>query len=166
MIEIKRAAALAAALLTPALAAAAGGTAKGTFTVQGKASKLAYAYASAKPDSQDKTREQIQVILSDVPLEAAVLDDPTPFGLQDLTRAGKLHGIRFLISPDKAVSSTSMYDAAFKMGSVSVVGSDIKLDVQTLDKTKVAGKLYTAKPGDFNGVPYEYNVTFEAPIKR
>ena len=59
-----------------------------------------------------------------------------------------------------------MYDSAFKMGSVSVAGSDIKLDVKTLDKTTVAGKLYTAKPGDFNDVPYEYSVTFSAPIAR
>jgi hypothetical protein len=153
-------------LVLPSTASAAGGTAKGTFTVQGKASKLAYAYATAKPDRTDPSKEEIQVILSDVPLEAAVLEDPTPFGLQDLTKANKLHGIRFLIGPSKAVVSTSLYDSAFKMGSVSAVGTDIKLDVQTLDKTKVAGKLYTAKPQDFNGVSYEYSVTFDAPIGR
>jgi len=166
MTEIKRATAIATAFLAPALAAAAAGTAKGTFTVQGKPSKLAYAYASARADSMDKTKEEIRVILSDVPLDATVLDDPSPFGLQDLTKANKLRGIRFLIGPSKNVISTSLYDSAFKMDSVSAAGTDIKLDVQTLDKMKVAGRLYTAKPLEFNGVPYEYNVTFDAPIKR
>jgi len=153
-------------ILAPAMAVAAAGTASGTFTVKGKATKLAHAYAAAKADPSDKTKEEVVVTLTDVPLDAKVLEDPTPLGLQDLTRANKLHGIRFTISPSKAVTSTSMYDSAFKMGSVSAVGSDIKLDVKTLDKTTVAGKLYMAKPGDFNGVPYEYSVTFSAPIAR
>ena len=166
MTKIKRATAIGTAFLAPALAGAAAGTAKGAFTVQGKASKLAYAYASARADSVDKTKEEIRVILSDVPLDAKVLEDPSPFGLQDMTKANKLHGIRFLIGPSKNVISTSLYDPAFKMDSVSAAGTDIKLDVQALDKTRVAGRLYTAKPLDFNGVAYEYNVTFDAPIKR
>ena len=155
-----------AAILAPLMAVAAAGTASGTFTVQGKAWKQAHAYAVAKPDPSDNTKEEVQVTLSDVALDAKVLEDPTPFGLQDLTKANKLHGIRITISPDKAVTSTSMYDSAFKMGSVSVAGSDIKLTLKTLDKTTVAGKLYTAKALDFNGVPFEYSVTFSAPIAR
>jgi hypothetical protein len=154
------------AILAPAMAVAAVGTASGTFTVQGKAWKLAHAYAVAKADPSDKTREDVVVTLTDVPLDAKVLEDPTPFGLQDLTKENKLHGIRFTISPEEAVTSTSMYDAAFKMGSVSVAGSDIKLDVKTLDKTTVSGKLYTARALDFNGVPFEYSVTFSAPVGR
>lgn len=163
---MRLAAALVAAVIGSAIVAAAGGTATGTFTVQGKATPMAYAYASAKADASDKSKEEIHVIVSDVALDDKVLTDPTPFGLQDLTKANKLHGIKFIINPEKQVISTSMYDAAFKMGSVSVAGSDIKLEVQTLTKTNIAGKLYTAKAGDFNGVPYQYNFTFSAPITR
>jgi hypothetical protein len=146
--------------------AAADGTANGTFTVKGKATKLVYAYATAKPDPSDKTKEEIVLILSDVPLTPAVRRDPTPFGLQDLTRANKLHAISIRIDSSKAITSTSMYDYAFKMGSVSVAGSNIKLDVKTLDKATIAGKVYTAKPDDFNDIPFEYAVTFSAPITR
>jgi hypothetical protein len=155
-----------AVISVPAMAFAAAGTASGTFTVKGKATKLVHAYAVAKPDSSDKTKESVVVTLTDVPLDAKVLGDPTPFGLQDLTKENKLHGIRFTISPEKTVSSTSLFDSGFNMGSVSAVGSDIKLDLKTLDKTTVAGKLYMAKPDDFNGVPYVYSVTFSAPIAR
>jgi hypothetical protein len=155
------------AMLAPAMALAAAGTASGTFTVKGKAWKLTHAYAKAKPHGTDKTKEEIEVILSDVPLDAKVLDDPTPFGLIDLSRADKLHAIRFFISPPTMVTGTMLFDyPAFKMGSVSAAGTDIKLDVKTLDKATVAGKLYTAKPLDFNDVPYEYSVTFSAPISR
>jgi|SRR6266545_1953286 len=154
-------------MLAPAMAVAAEGTATGTFTVKGKAWKLTHAYAKAKPDASNKSKEEIEVTLSDVPLDAKVLDDPTPFGLIDLSRADKLHAIRFFISPPTMVTGTMLFDyPAFKMGSVSAAGTDIKLDVKTLDKATVAGKLYTAKPLDFNDVPYEYSVTFSAPLGR
>jgi hypothetical protein len=158
-------AAVAAAIgMAAMVVTAADGTANGTFTVKGKATKLAYAYATAKPDSSDKTKEEIVLILSDVPLTPKVVQDPMPFGLQDMTKANQLHAIKATISALKAVTSTSLYDSAFKFSSVSVAGSNIKLDVQTLDKTTIAGKLYTAKPDDFNDVPFEYSVTFSAPI--
>jgi hypothetical protein len=154
---------IALALITPAVSFAAAGTASGTFTVNGKAAKLTHAYAKATTDSSNK--EEIEVILSDIPLDAKVLDDPTPFGLIDLSQAGKLHGIKFFIKPPDMVTGTMLFDyPAFKMGSVSAAGSYIKVDVKTLDKTTVAGKLYTTQPLDFNDVPYEYSVTFSAPL--
>jgi hypothetical protein len=154
------------AVVIGAAVAAAGGTATGTFTVKGKATKLAYAYAVAKPDLSDKTKEEIQVTLTDVPVDAAALNDPTPFGLGDLAKANKLHGIRFFIGPSKTVTGTLMFDAGFGMRNVSVAGTDIKLDLQTFTKTAVAGKLHTAKPLDFNDVPFEYSVSFNAPVTR
>jgi hypothetical protein len=156
---------IALGLIAPVVAQGAEGTANGAFSVNGKATKLVHAYAKAKPDASNKANEEIEVILSDIPLEAKVLDDPTPFGLIDLSRAGKLHGIKFFIKPPSMVTGTMLFDyPAFKMGSVSAAGSYIKVDVKTLDKTTVAGKLYTTKPLDFNDVPYEYSVTFSAPL--
>lgn len=158
-----------AAIIASAIAVTtAAGTADGTFTVKGKAAKLVYAYATARPDSSDKTKEEITVMLSDVPLTDAVLKDPTPFGLQDLTRADKLHGLSIRVNSSKAVVSTSLYHSAFKFSSVSAAGSNIKLDLKTFDKTTIAGKVYTLKPETFgpDDIPYEYAVTFSAPIAR
>jgi hypothetical protein len=155
------------ALAAPAMTWGAEGTANGTFIVKGKAAKLTHAYAKVNQDASNKANEEVEVILSDVPLDAKVLDDPTPFGLIDLSRAGKLHGIKFFIKPPDMVTGTMLFDyPAFKMGSVSAAGSYIKVDVKTLDKTTVAGKLYTTQPLDFNDVPYEYSVTFSAPLRR
>ena len=157
--------ALTIALVLTAITAAADGTATGTFTVKGKATNITHAYAMSMPNPMDKTKAAIRLILSDVALTPQVLDDKTPTALEEMTRAGKLHAIEALITvDDKAVIATMLHDAGFKMNSVSVAGTNIKLDVKTLDKTTFAGKLYTAKPDDFNDVPFEYAVTFSAPL--
>jgi len=143
---------------------AADGTASGTLTVKGVAAKMTHSYAMYVPNPMDKAKQAIRLVLTDGPVPANVLADPSPFGFRDLARANKLHAMEALISvPDKACLATQMYDQAFKM-TASVAGTDIKLEIKTLDKTTIAGKLYTAKPLDFNDVPFEYSITFSAPI--
>ena len=145
---------------------AADGTATGTFTVKGKASKMAHAYAMNAPNPMDKAKKAIRLVVSDVPIDAKALADPTPFGIGDLSKAGKLHAIDALISlPDKAVLGTMLFDAAFKMSSVSVAGTNLKLTVKTLTATSISGRLYTEKPDDFNDVPFSFDVAFTAPIR-
>jgi hypothetical protein len=160
--------AAATVLIAALVAMPADGKADGTFTVKGKATKLAYAYAKAQSDPSDKTKtkEEIVVILSDTPLTPALVNESMPFGMQDLTRANKLHALRATIDSSKALTGVSMFDGSFKMSSVSTGGTYMKLDLQTFNKTTIAGKLYTTKPLDFNDVPYEYSVTFSAPITR
>jgi hypothetical protein len=141
------------------------GTATGTFTVKGKATKIAYAYAMSRPSPFDKSKPAIRLVLADVALTPKVLMADSPFEMQDLTRAGTLHAIEALIDvTDKAVLGTALYDAQFKMSSVSVAGTNITLELKTLDKTTIAGRLYTAKPDDFNDVPFQYDITFSAAI--
>src|ERR1035438_5278473 len=56
-------------------AAAAEGKAEGKLTVNGKSTDVKYAYASAGPGFFDKTKEDVTVIVSDVPLEGMALED-------------------------------------------------------------------------------------------
>ena len=150
-----------------AMPAAADGTATGTFTVKGKATTMTHAYAMSRPNPMDKTKKAIRLVLSDVAIDAKTLADPTPFGIGDLSKAGKLHAIDTEISlPDKAVLGNMLYDAAFKMSSVSVSGTNYKLTVKTLTATSISGRLYTEKPDDFNDVPFAFDVTFTAPITK
>src|SRR3954469_1307424 len=91
----------ASSLLTAALAATDGnaapadGTAEGTLTVNGKVTQVAYAYARAVPGFFDKSTMDTEVIVSDVPLDAAALSDPFVRG--DLAEAGKLHAFEIII---------------------------------------------------------------------
>ena len=150
-----------------ALMAAEDGTATGTFTVKGKVTKMAFAYATSMSNPMDSKKQAIRLILTDVALTPKTLADPSPFSLMDLTAAGKLHGVSAGISlADKSVFTTSLYDAGFKMSSVSVAGSNIKLEVNTLTATSISGRLYTEKADDFNDVPFEFNITFTAPISK
>jgi hypothetical protein len=139
------------------------GTATGTFTVNGKPAKLAYAYVTAEPDSSDKSREIVRVTLSDVKLTPAQLE--FPFGLQGATKAGQVHAVVAEINATKKVINTMLYDKAFAMDLVSIAGASNKFE-GTIDKKTVTGKLYRSEPGDSNQVKYDFSVTFSAPIQR
>ena len=149
--------------LTTGVAHAQEGTATGTFTVNGKAAKLAYAYATAEPDSTDKTKELVRVTLSDIKLTPKQL--AFPFGLQADMRAGKVHAVVAEIKASLQVLNTMLYDQAFKMDLVSMAGESNKFE-GTIDKKTVTGKLYRTGPGDSSGVKYDFSATFTAPIQR
>ena len=138
-----------------------GGTASGTFTVAGKAAKIAHAYASSGPGFFDKSKTDTTVVLSDVELTPANLAD-----LQSLAAGGKVHAIVLVIDADKQITSVQMHDPAFRM-SASTAGTNNKFDATTFTKTQIAGKAYTVKPDTFGprDVPYEFSVTFDAPVK-
>ena len=139
------------------------GTATGTFTVNGKATKLAYAYVTAEPDSSNKGREIVRVTVSDVKLTPAQLE--FPFGLQGAAKAGQVHAVVAEIDATKKVTNTMLYDKAFGMDLVSAAGVTNKFD-GTIDKKTVSGKLYRSAPGDMNKVKYDFSVTFSAPVHR
>src|ERR1700687_5281783 len=79
-------------------AAAAEGKAEGKLTVAGKSTDVKYAYASAGPGFFDKTKEDVTVILSDVPLDAKALEDQ--FERMTMADAGKLHAFEITIGAD------------------------------------------------------------------
>jgi hypothetical protein len=80
---------LASFALLAAPARAADGKAEGTITVNGKTTKLTHAYARAVPGFFDKTKEDVEVILSDAALDGKALTDQ--FERIHMADAGKLH---------------------------------------------------------------------------
>jgi hypothetical protein len=146
-----------------AIVSAADGTAKGTMTVNGKTSTLAYAYARAIPDPFDKAKTATEVILSDVPLDkAAVADDP--FALIHLADAGKAHAILFEINASNKIVSVALRDAAFTKASPSGNSSSYTFDPGTVTASTIAGKLYCTEPRTAFGETWTFSATFSAPI--
>ena len=147
------------------LAAQEAGKAEGTFTVNGKTSKIAYAYAMAQKGFFDDKKEDVLVVLSDVPLTPAALDDQ--FERMKMAREGKLHSVEIRINSDKQPISGMMCHEAFTefQGSVSASGMH-QFDAKTFDGKTVAGKLATSRPSDFQKIPFAYAVTFEAALWR
>jgi len=136
--------------------------ADGKLIVNDKTVQLIHAYAVAQKGFFDPKKEDIKVILTDVPvLEDVLWDD---MALNDLALQGKLHGVRVVLDSEKNPVSGSIYHSAFK-GSASMTGMH-KFTPKIFDGQTVAGTLAMAAPDDFMGVNFQYNATFEALIRR
>ena len=141
----------------------ADGKAEGTLTVNGKTAKLAHAYAWAEPGFFDKKKEDVHLVLSDVPLPPKALADT--FEMIHMADAGTLHAMEVVFDADAKVISTSFRDKGFK-ASPSGVSSDDAFEKKTFDATTVAGRFRSAKPHEFFGDVYAFDVTFDAPVAR
>jgi hypothetical protein len=156
--------ALASSLETP-LAAQQAGTANGTYTVAGKTTKLNVSYAIARKGFFDEKKEDVLIILSDVALPQAALNDQ--FERMHMARDGKLHAVELTVNSEKQVTSGTLLHEAFVkyQGSVSATGMH-QFDAKTFDGKTAAGKLSTSRPSDFQDIAFAYSATFEAPIYR
>lgn len=151
-------------LLAIPAALAAEGKAQGTLTVNGKATKLSYAYARAVPGFFDKSKEDVEVILSDVPLEPKALDDE--FERIHMADAGKLHAFEITIDADAKPISTSFRHNGFKGPSPSGLSSEDVFTKKTFDGKTVDASYKSAKPHEFFGNTYAFDVAFRTDITR
>jgi len=151
-------------LLVPPAALAADGKAEGTITVNGKTTKISYAYARAVKAAFDKTKEDVEVILTDVPLESKALEDQ--FERMHMADAGKLHAFEITIDPEGNPISTSFRDNGFKKASPSGLSSEDVFTKKVFDGKTVEGRYKSAKLHEFFGDTYAFDVTFSAAITR
>jgi hypothetical protein len=142
---------------------AADGKAEGTLTVNGKTAKLSYAYARAVKGFFDKTKEDVEVVLADVPLEPKALEEV--FERIHMADAGQLHALEIILDADAKVISTSFRDKSFKASPSGVSSSDV-FEKKAFDGTTVAGRFRSTTPHEFFGDTYSFDVTFDAPIAR
>ena len=152
----------AAAVAPPA--DAADGKAEGTLTVNGKVTKLSYAYARAVKGFFDKTKEDVEVILTDVPLEAKALEDQ--FERMHMADAGKLHAFEITIDAEGKPISTAFRDSGFKKASPSGLSSEDVFTKKVFDGKTVEGRYKSAKQAEFFGETYSFDVAFRADITR
>ena len=135
-----------------------------TITVNGKTTKLAHAYARAVKGFFDKTKEDFEVILSDVPLEAKALEDQ--FERIKLADAGKLHAFEITLNAEGKPISTAFRDNGFKKASPSGLSSADVFTKKVFDGKTVEGTYKSAKESEFFGETYSFDVAFKAPITR
>lgn len=141
----------------------AANTAKGTFTVAGKAIQITQAYAYAEKGFFDPAKDDVVVLLCDAAVPAASVRDM--FERRDLVKAGKLHCVQQTIDSKHQVINFRVEDSHFKMAESG--GSTEQLfEAKTLDAKTVAGRAYTRSPQkSFDDVPYTYDITFSAAIE-
>jgi len=173
MPSLTRRAALAAAALgllttsslpgdASAQAALADGQADGTLTVNGKITKVAYAYARSVPGFFDKNATDTQVIVSDVPLDAAALADD--FQRIDMAKAGKLHAFEITIDASGTPVSTAWRHNGFEGPMPSGLSSDDVFTKKILDGKTVEGSYKSAAAAEFFDNTYAFDVTFRAVV--
>lgn len=149
-----------AVAIMPGVLLAAGGTASGTLTVQGQTIPMKYAYAVQIPDFFDKAKLGTRLVVSDVPLsEAAVQEE---MELMSLSRVGKLNAVQFEFGAER--SSVSMSILSNKLGgSVSMSkGFDAKA-IPVFTATQMEGVM-AVEPSKLGPMTYQYHVKFAAPI--
>jgi hypothetical protein len=140
------------------------GTAKGQLAVGGRTTPLAHAYARAQRDLFDKTKENVLVVLSDVPLPPEEFLEQFP-GLRTAAK-GKAHIVTAELNGDKSVGSGSILHEAFASTDAFCGSGTHVFQAKTFDGKAVEGKLGTQTPGEFQSKAFEYNATFRALIWR
>jgi hypothetical protein len=154
-----------ALLAIPALPSTAlpqDGTASGSLTVNGEAVPLRYVYASVQPGFFDKSTEDLRIVLSSVPIP-----EESRGRLFDLTRMARESGLRaveVVIDASGDPISGALFLAAFD-GMASVSGMH-RFEPQVVERSRVAGRLFTERPHSFAGVTWQYDATFSAAIPR
>ncbi len=146
----------------PAPAASADGKASGTLTVNGKTTKVAFAYARSVPGFFDKNTKDVEVILSDVALDAKALGDE--FVRIDMAKNGKLHAFEITIDASGAPISTSWRHDGFKGPTPSGLSSADVFTKKVFDGKIVDGSYKSAAGDEFFGNTYAFDVTFRAAV--
>ena len=138
------------------------GAAEGTLTVNGTTYALKYAYASAQPGFFDKSKDDIHVLLSDVPLTDDQRADV--FEIIHLADDGKAHVVEVVLDAAQKPIAGSFFSKPFE-GMVSATGMHV-FEPQAFEHKRIAGRLYTDGARTFQDVTYEYSATFAAAIPR
>jgi hypothetical protein len=143
-------------------AAVEDGKAEGALTVNGKTTKVAFSYARAVPGFFDKNVNDIQVIVSDVPLDAKALADE--FVRIRMAKGGKLHAFEIIVNAAGAPISTAWRHDGFKGPMPSGLSSEDVFTKKALDGNIIEGSYKSAANDEFFGNKCAFDVTFRAAI--
>jgi hypothetical protein len=150
-----------ALLAAPAIAQ---NRAEGKLEVNGKAVAITQVYAYAVEGFFDKKKQDVTVLLCDVPVPAAAVRDD--FARKDLAAAGKLHCVQQVINTEKQVINFEVRDRAFGSRPPGGGSTEHVFEAKTFDAKTVAGRARTKSPQkSFDDVPYSYDITFSAAIE-
>ncbi len=148
---------------SPAVAAqSVAGKASGTLTIDGKSIALKYAYAMLQPNTFDKDKTDIAVLLTERPLNEGAVKDAEE--LDDAV--GKEHGWAFFKIDDagrpihEVIDHPSAGGGRLMMSGFTQAGFVQKKRL----KDRLEGSFATRKVEDFLNHTYEIKVEFSAPL--
>ncbi len=146
-------AALAAMALLAAAPGLSAGEAKGKLTVDGKTWELKYAYAIGRPGDFDKTKEDIDILLTVEPVPDGDLGDMMP---------GRGPRLSITLDAEKKLTSGNVF---FEGGNLSS-NSGHEFTLKVFDGKRAEGRLYTKGPVKGASTTFQYDATFATDVWR
>lgn len=140
----------------------AGASASGTVMVNGKLTTIRFGYARQVVGFFDPTKNDIEVVLSDVALTGSALTEGS--ARSTLARSGKAHIFEITIDADGKPVSTSFHHAGFTGPSPSGLDSTDVFTKQNITATAVGARYQSSAAHEFFGTTYTFDVTFRLPI--
>lgn len=138
------------------------GTASGSMSVDGTGMKLNYAYAMAQPNSFDKEKTDIAILISEKPVPDERFKDVED--LRDV--AVRQHGWLYFEINDEQKPITEVADHPSLEGTQLQMSGMTRSDFlqKEFTKERIAGSLKTKNADEILGHTYEVDITFSAPI--
>lgn len=131
----------------------------GTVTINNDKFEMKYGGATLAPDSFDKTKNQVRIVVADQPVPQELLADEGQ--LWDLKSKG-YHGLEIQISLDKSNYSMIVISSTIP-GTVSRSGTFDAKQLTVFTNTRVEGAMQTA-PQDHGGVMLGFAIKFALDI--
>ncbi len=147
---------------SPATAQSFAGKASGTLTIDGKSIALKYAYAMLQPNTFDKDKTDIAVLLTGRPLNEGTVKDAEK--LDDAV--GQEHGWAFFKIDDAGRPIHEVIDHPAAGGSRLIMSGFTQAGFvqKKREKDRLEGSFATGKIEDFLNHTYEIKVEFSAPL--
>ena len=137
--------------------------ATGTLTVDGKSVPLRYVYAIRGPAFHDQKKEEIRIILSDVP---ATMDELiSDSAIMHRGRTGKVSGVVVRLDMEANADTGELYHSALGNLHMALYGEH-EFKPTAFDDQRVAGTLFMPEPRESWGYTYHYSATFDVAIQR
>jgi hypothetical protein len=154
--------AVALSLVSPLALAVESGKADGTMTINGKATKLKYAFAKKEKDPFEEGKERWTVVLTDRAVPRSLLNDDSR--MRKAIEGGTLVAAVARFENDKSLQQVELKSNALKHGSLPINASQLKLTGPTFTSAAVEGAAVSTEEQEFFDDTGTMDVQFNAPL--
>lgn len=134
----------------------------GTLTVNGTTTKIRYGYARLVKGFFDPKKNDVEIVLSDVPLDEATLSDSST--RDKLGHDGKLHAFEITLNASGTPVSTSFRHEGFSGPSPSGLDSSDVFAKKSITAKAVDARYTSSAEHEFFGDTYSFAVSFRLAI--
>jgi hypothetical protein len=136
---------------------------EGQLTVAGNTVQIQHAYAMAQPGFFDENKEDILLIVTNIPLTDKAIEDR--WQRNTLVSEATLQTVEVTINSEQQPISVSVKHPAFQ-ASPSGSSTNYILELKTFNEKIVEGRMYCKTEMEFFDTTYLFDFTFKAEIRR